>query len=41
MWNGTDVNSGEKMTQFTLKEIYFTAPAKDYIGTNNLYFEKK
>jgi len=35
MWNGTDVNSGEKMTQFTLKEIYFTAPAKDYIGTNS------
>lgn len=35
MWNGTDINSGEKMTQFTLKEIYFTAPAKDYIGTNN------
>jgi len=35
MWNGTDINSGEKMTQFTLKEVYFTAPAKDYIGTNN------
>jgi hypothetical protein len=34
MWNGTDINSGEKMTQFTLKEIYFTAPAKDYLGTN-------
>ena len=35
MWNGTDINSGEKMTQFTLKEVYFTAPAKDYLGTNN------
>jgi len=35
MWNGTDINSGEQMTQFTLKEIYFTAPAKDYIGTNS------
>jgi hypothetical protein len=35
MWNGTDMNSGEKMVQFTLKEVYFTAPAKDYIGTNN------
>jgi hypothetical protein len=34
MWNGTDINSGEKMTQFTLKEIYFTAPAKDHLGTN-------
>lgn len=35
MWNGTDMNSGEKMVQYTLKEVYFTAPAKDYIGTNN------
>ena len=35
MWNGTDMNSGEKMVQFTLKEVYFTAPAKDYIGINN------
>ena len=35
MWNGTDIDSGEKMTQFTLKEVYFTAPAKDYIGTNS------
>ena len=35
MWNGTDMNSGEQMVQFTLKEVYFTAPAKDYIGTNN------
>jgi len=34
MWNGTDINSGEKMTQFTLKEVYFTAPAKDYLGIN-------
>lgn len=34
MWNGTDINSGEKMTQFTLQEVYFTAPAKDYLGTN-------
>jgi len=34
MWNGTDMNSGEKMVQYTLKEVYFTAPAKDYIGTN-------
>ena len=34
MWNGTDMNSGEKMVQFTLKEVYFTAPAKDYLGTN-------
>ena len=23
------------MTQFNLQEIYFTAPAKDYIGTDN------
>ncbi len=35
MWNGTDINSGEKMVQFTLKEVFFTAPAKDYIGTNS------
>jgi hypothetical protein len=35
MWNGTDMSSGEKMVQYTLKEVYFTAPAKDYIGTNN------
>jgi hypothetical protein len=35
MWNGTDMNSGEKMVQYTLKEVYFTAPAKDYIGTNS------
>lgn len=35
MWNGTDMNSGEKMVQYTLKEVYFTAPAKDYLGTNN------
>ena len=34
MWNGTDMSSGEKMVQYTLKEVYFTAPAKDYIGTN-------
>ena len=34
MWNGTDINSGEKMTQFTLQEVYFTAPAKDYLGIN-------
>lgn len=34
MWNGTDMTSGEKMVQYTLKEVYFTAPAKDYIGTN-------
>jgi hypothetical protein len=34
MWNGTDMASGEKMVQYTLKEVYFTAPAKDYIGTN-------
>ena len=33
-WNGTDINSGEKMVQYTLKEVYFTAPAKDYLGTN-------
>jgi hypothetical protein len=35
LWNGTDINSGESMTQFNLQEIYFTAPAKDYIGTDN------
>ena len=36
MWNGTDdEKSGGKMVQYTLKEVYFTAPAKDYIGTNN------
>ena len=35
MWNGTDMSSGEKMVQYTLKEVYFTSPAKDYIGTNN------
>lgn len=35
MWNGTDMNSGEKMVQYTLKEVYFTAPAKDYLGANN------
>jgi len=34
MWNGTDMETGEKMVQYTLKEVYFTAPAKDYIGTN-------
>ena len=34
MWNGTDMTSGEKMVQYTLKEVYFKAPAKDYIGTN-------
>ena len=34
MWNGTDMTSGETMVQYTLKEVYFTAPAKDYIGTN-------
>jgi len=34
MWNGTDIDTGEKMVQYTLKEVYFTAPAKDYIGTN-------
>ena len=34
MWNGTDMDTGEKMVQYTLKEVYFKAPAKDYIGTN-------
>ena len=35
MWNGTDdEKSGGKMVQYTLKEVYFTAPAKDYLGTN-------
>ena len=41
MWNGTDMSSGEKMVQFTLKEVYFTAPAKDYIGINNEILNNK
>lgn len=31
LWNGSNVN-GQEMTPFYLKEIYFTAPAKDAVG---------
>jgi len=31
LWNGSNVN-GQEMTPFYLKEIYFSAPAKDQVG---------